>query len=38
MSRITNAKGNVQPEQRVENIHGYGNNSWRDHPVTVQAA
>ncbi len=38
MSRVTDAKGNVQDEQRIENSHGYSNNSWRDHAVTVQVA
>ncbi len=37
-SRATNAKGDVQPEERVENNRGYINNSWRDHMVTVKVA
>ncbi len=34
-SRATDAGGNVQPEQRAENAHGYSNNSWADHAVKV---
>jgi sulfite dehydrogenase len=34
-SRATDAAGNVQPEQRLENAHGYSNNSWADHAVKV---
>ncbi|MBP6018269.1 MAG: sulfite oxidase [Burkholderiaceae bacterium] len=34
-SRSTNAKGEVQPEQRLENNRGYVNNSWRDHAVSI---
>ena len=34
-SRATDAAGNVQPEQRLENVSGYGNNSWADHAVKV---
>jgi sulfite oxidase len=34
-SRATDAAGNVQPEQRAENAHGYSNNSWADHAVKV---
>lgn len=37
-SRTTNAKGEGQPEERVENNRGYINNSWRDHAVTVVVA
>lgn len=37
-SRATDAKGTVQPEQRVENQDGYNNNSWRDHAVQVTVA
>ena len=33
--RTTNAKGQTQPENRVENDAGYNNNSWRDHMVTI---
>jgi sulfite dehydrogenase len=35
-SRATDAAGNVQPEQRLENLAGYNNNSWADHAVKVQ--
>lgn len=38
VSRATDAAGNVQPEQRIENAPGYGNNSWADHGVKVTAA
>lgn len=34
-SRATDAAGNTQPEQRLENERGYANNSWRDHAVTI---
>lgn len=37
-SRAIDAEGNVQPETRVENLSGYGNNSWRDHAVQVTVA
>ena len=37
-SRATDAAGNVQPEQREENLGGYNNASWRDHAVTVTVA
>jgi sulfite dehydrogenase len=37
-SRATDAAGNVQPEARVENLHGYNNNSWSDHAVSVTVA
>lgn len=37
-SRATNAKGDAQPEERIENNRGYINNSWRDHMVTVKVA
>jgi DMSO/TMAO reductase YedYZ molybdopterin-dependent catalytic subunit len=36
MSRATDIKGNVQPEQRPENQSGYVNNSWRDHAITIK--
>jgi len=35
VSRATDAAGNVQPEQRVENAHGYSNNSWKDPAVPL---
>ena len=34
-SRATDMGGNVQPEQRAENVAGYNNNSVLDHAVTV---
>jgi sulfite oxidase len=36
VSRATDGAGNVQPEQRLENAHGYGNNSWRDPAVALK--
>jgi DMSO/TMAO reductase YedYZ molybdopterin-dependent catalytic subunit len=38
VSRATDMDGNVQPEQRLENVSGYSNNSWADHGVTVVVA
>lgn len=38
MSRATDMAGNVQAEQREENLGGYNNASWRDHAVTVTVA
>jgi len=38
VSRATDAAGNVQPEQRVENAGGYNNASWADHAVKVVVA
>lgn len=35
VSRATDAAGNTQPEQRLENAHGYSNNSWADHGIGV---
>lgn len=37
-SRATDAMGNVQPQQRLENAAGYNNTSWADHAVTVKVA
>ena len=37
-SRATDAMGNVQPQQRLENTAGYNNTSWADHAVTVKVA
>ena len=34
-SRATDTAGNVQAEQREENLGGYNNASWRDHAVTL---
>ncbi|BDB28710.1 sulfite oxidase [Cupriavidus sp. TA19] len=33
--RATDSKGKVQPEERVENAHGYNNTSWRDHAMQI---
>lgn len=38
LSRAEDSKGNRQPEMRLENAHGYGNTSWRDHGVKVTVA
>jgi sulfite dehydrogenase len=38
VSRATDAAGNVQPEQRHENAHGYSNNSWKDPAVLLTVA
>ncbi|WP_310385149.1 sulfite oxidase [Roseateles sp.] len=35
LSRATDMAGQVQPEQRLENVGGYNNNSVLDHAVTV---
>ena len=35
VSRATDAAGNTQPERRLENAHGYVNNSWADHAVAI---
>ncbi|MBI5260052.1 MAG: sulfite oxidase [Burkholderiales bacterium] len=37
-SRATDAAGNVQPQQRMENTGGYNNNSWADHALKVTVA
>jgi sulfite oxidase len=37
-SRVTDVKGNAQPEHRLENRSGYLNASWRDHAVAVKVA
>lgn len=34
-SRVTDAAGNVQSEQRIDNERGYLNTSWRDHAVRI---
>ena len=34
-SRAIDAAGNVQPQDRLENAHGYNNNSWADAAVKV---
>ncbi|MEO7057107.1 MAG: sulfite oxidase [Caldimonas sp.] len=38
VSRATDSAGNTQPEKRLENSHGYSNNSWADHAVGVTVA
>lgn len=38
VSRATDAAGNLQPEQRLENAGGYNNSSWADHAVKVVVA
>lgn len=35
VSRATDAKGNTQPPDRVENHRGYGHNGWRDHGIKL---
>lgn len=35
VSRATDMAGNTQPAQRLENAHGYANNSWADQGVEV---
>jgi sulfite dehydrogenase len=37
-SRVTDVKGNVQEETRIENASGYVNSSWRDHALQVTLA
>ena len=37
-SRMTDTRGTVQAEQRIENKGGYINSSWRDHAVKVTVA
>ncbi|MEM6862476.1 MAG: molybdopterin-dependent oxidoreductase [Myxococcota bacterium] len=37
-SRAHDEAGEVQPEARLENERGYGNNSWRDHGLAVVAS
>ena len=37
-SRMTDTRGTVQAEQRIENKGGYMNSSWRDHAVKVTVA
>lgn len=37
-SRATDAAGNVQPQERMENAAGYNNTSWLDHAVKVSVA
>ena len=37
-SRATDAAGNVQAQERFENVGGFSNSSWADHAVTVTVA
>ncbi|MBO1113542.1 sulfite oxidase [Bordetella petrii] len=37
-SRVEDTEGNVQVEERVENVRGYLNASWRDHALKVTAS
>ncbi|MDT9000227.1 sulfite oxidase [Paucibacter sp. APW11] len=37
-SRAVDSAGNVQPAERLENAHGYNNNSWRDHAIQLTVA
>ncbi|MGQ0751785.1 MAG: SorT family sulfite dehydrogenase catalytic subunit [Betaproteobacteria bacterium] len=38
VSRATDAAGETQPEQRIENERGYAHNGWRDHGVKLTVA
>jgi len=38
VSRATDAAGNVQPRERIDNAGGYNNNSWADHALNVTVA
>jgi DMSO/TMAO reductase YedYZ molybdopterin-dependent catalytic subunit len=38
VSRATDAKGNTQPAERMENHRGYGHNGWRDHGIKLNVA
>lgn len=37
-SRVEDTQGNVQVEERVENVRGYLNSSWRDHALKVMVS
>lgn len=37
-SRATNARGDVQPRERIENERGYNNNSWLDRSLELTVA
>ncbi len=37
-SRATNADGQTQPKERMENNRGYLNNSWHDHMLSITVA
>jgi len=34
-SRVEDSEGNVQVEERIENVRGYLNTSWRDHALKI---
>jgi DMSO/TMAO reductase YedYZ molybdopterin-dependent catalytic subunit/mono/diheme cytochrome c family protein len=36
-SRATDSAGDVQPQERQENDRGYGNTSWLDHALAIEA-
>lgn len=38
VSRATDAAGATQPQERLDNVSGYSNNSWADHAVKVTVA
>lgn len=38
VSRATDAKGNTQPAERLENHRGYGHNGWQDHGIQLTVA
>ncbi len=38
VSRATDAQGNTQPVDRVENERAYGHNGWKDHGVKLNVA
>jgi sulfite dehydrogenase len=38
VSRATDADGNQQPMERLENHRGYAHNGWRDHGVKVSVS
>lgn len=37
-SRATDAEGQTQPAERLENERGYANNSWRDHMIEINVS
>ncbi|MCD0505371.1 sulfite oxidase, partial [Bordetella petrii] len=37
-SRVEDTEGNVQVEERVENVRGYLNSSWRDHALKINVS
>ena len=38
VSRATDAEGEVQPRERVENERGYGHHGWLDHGIQLEVA